>query len=123
MTSVIYYKFAFPLLPYSVDILIGNAMLDKYAIKYHVQGFTSIRAILDGRSRGCVMMGSTLADFVVMLPEEYDPITVGHECIHLANQLWEKCGAQLTTDNDEVITYTCDYIHKYIKEVCYVNQK
>ena len=51
------------------------------------------------------------------LPKEYNPIVVAHECIHAANRAWMMAGANLLPDNDEVITYTHDAIHKMIKEL------
>lgn len=51
------------------------------------------------------------------LPKEYNPIIVAHECIHAANRAWDMAGANLLPNNDEVITYTHDAIHKMIKEL------
>ncbi len=51
------------------------------------------------------------------LPLEYNPVTTAHECIHAANRIWDSVGAGLRPDNDEVITYTHDAIHRMIKDI------
>lgn len=53
----------------------------------------------------------------IALSEEYNPITTAHECIHAAGRLWAGVGANLHVQNDEVITYTHDAIHKMIKDI------
>lgn len=53
----------------------------------------------------------------LFLPEEYNPVTTAHECIHAANRIWDSVGAHLTPDNDEVVCYTHDVIHTMIKEL------
>ncbi len=123
MSQVSFYKFKLPLLPYTVDILTGKVMIERYAKRYKATAHTGIRAMLDNRSAGCVALGGNLCNYLVLLPEEYDPILVSHESLHLANMMWDRCGARLQSDNDEVIAYTCDYIHEYIKKVCYVSKK
>ena len=57
------------------------------------------------------------------LPVEYNPVTTAHECIHAANRIWDSVGAGLRPDNDEVITYTHDAIHRMIKELYDVSTK
>ena len=123
MPTVLYYKFTMPLLPYTIDILTGNEMIERYAKRYNAIHHQGVNAMLARQCNACVYEGGNLCNYLVLLPKEYDPIAVGHECIHLANMLWDRCGAKLTSDNDEVITYTVDYIHKFIKEVCYVSKK
>jgi hypothetical protein len=117
------FKFKLPMLPYEVHILTGQDMIRHYALHHEIEGMESIQALMYGRSLGCVQPCGGSINYILMLPEEYDPITVGHECLHLANMMWDRCGARLTTDNDEVIAYTCDYIHEYIQKVCYVSKK
>lgn len=119
MIPVTNYRFKFPLFPYTVDIVIGKAMAKRYVEYHEARWCKPLGVFIDGYCSGFVSPVSGTVNYIVGLPEEYDPITVAHEAIHLANQLWDEVGADLQVKNDEVLTYTCDYIHRYIRKVCY----
>ena len=95
-------------------VVVGPDMLDR---------FIPYMRMSSDRKEGMLVTAGTFGvtpnEFpFIYLPEEYDSVTTAHECLHAAVYLWDSVGAQLSLpDNDEVLAYTMDYLHKQIKEI------
>lgn len=121
-----YFKLDTPIVPARVYIVTGKAMLERAATGLQLHHHPGVKAMLTHDSinnfEGMTMeLGSGY--YMIALPEEYDAGTVYHECLHCANRMWYDIGARLTTDNDEVIAYTMNYLASFIEEVCYGSKK
>ena len=66
----------------------------------------------------CGFTGSSIIPLYIALPKEYNPILTAHECLHAAIAIWSHAGANIALpDNDEVLTYTMDALHRMIKDI------
>jgi hypothetical protein len=123
---ILNYKLDLEILPVRIEIVTGLAMLKRYAHRYQLHSHPGVAEMLAGEYHGQFLGMQTMVGsctYLLILPEELDMHTVYHESLHAANQIWYNVGARLTTDNDEVIAYTMNYIAQYIEEVCYVSRK
>ena len=122
---IVHYTLKMDMLPVHVEIVIGLQMLRRYVNKYKLHHHEGLQEALlsEHVETGICGMMCQMNDYtyLIVLPDEYDAGTTYHECLHAANQLWYNVGARLTTDNDEVIAYTMNYIARFIEEVCYVS--
>lgn len=119
---VSYYKLDTPIIPARVYVVTGRNMLERFADRLRLHGHPGIDAMLSHPSVngfGGMMVELGNLTYAILLPDEYVPGTVYHECLHAATRMWYDIGARLTEDNDEVIAYTMNYLASFIEDNCY----
>ena len=113
--KVRYHKLHLQIPDRTINVCIGIDQIKHFTDDYP-QDLNYIREIEVGNVYGSFGVHECGTMFI-FLPEEYNPVTTAHECIHAATQVWENAGARLTPDNDEVVAYTHDAIHNMIRNL------
>lgn len=98
-----------------IDVILGTAMAEDYMKRFGK--IPSITRFVDGECDGCFMFDE-LGHYLLLLPAEFNHHVVFHEALHAATRIWYDCGAQLEVPhNDEVLTYTMNYLVEQIEEI------
>jgi hypothetical protein len=121
MDYITNYKLLMPILPFYIDIVTGNAMLKRWANRQGLTYDEFLKPLLEDEDfqGGCIRIGGE-GLILIVLPLHYDAGVIHHEAFHAASHMWYDVGADLQVPlNDEVLTYTMNYIADYITEVCY----
>lgn len=95
-------------------VVIGPDMLDRFIPYFNMSLSRKEGMLTHAGTFGVTPNGVPF----IYLQDEYNTITTAHECLHAAVYLWDSVGAQLSLpDNDEVLTYTMDYLHERIEDL------
>lgn len=118
------YKLNMPILPCRISVIVGATMLRDFMDYTGMHQHTFLSGMLHDPSKlgGFLQLDDGM--FAIILPEHWDHGVVYHEALHAATAMWYDVGAELKVpDNDEVLTYTMNYIVNYIEEVCYADKE
>ncbi len=83
----------------------------------------SLQEFINGRCVGAFLYQIASEEgsfYMIALPDKWNPHITYHEALHASTRMWYDLGANLIVpENDEVLTYTMNYIAEYIEEKCY----
>jgi len=123
---ILCYNIELPTMNKLLRVVTGTEMAIRYDKRYGP--IPPLQSFIDGSCLGAFLFQESTEKgvnfYMIAIPEKYDAHVVYHEALHATTRMWYDLGANLEIPlNDEVLTYTMNYIAEYIEEHCYVHPK
>jgi hypothetical protein len=120
-TKVIHYTVHLQVPPVKIAVTFGDvraeAAINKYGCYPHVNKDELLAGIRENAGTFCGLHNEKYP-MLIALPEEYEPVITAHECLHAAVAVHDHIGSNIKLpDNDEVIAYTMDALHREIADL------